>query len=64
MDLHRCGALRRAVLYDVLEEARGEVNLRDCVADANGKVGSFYVERIKPVMLGARVSSVVYESVL
>jgi hypothetical protein len=38
MDLHRCGVLRHAVLYDVAEEARGEGNLRDCVADANGKV--------------------------
>jgi hypothetical protein len=37
MDMHRLGTLRSAVLYDV-EDSRGEWNLKDCVADADGKV--------------------------
>ncbi len=38
MDLHRCGTLRRTVLYDVAEDAQGETNLKDCVTTADGKV--------------------------
>ncbi len=37
MDAYRRGALERAVVYDVADEA-GK-NLRDCLLDANGKVG-------------------------
>ena len=42
LEWHRRGALRRAVLYDVREnsEARGETNLKDCVAAADGTVRS------------------------
>jgi hypothetical protein len=40
MDLHRCGGLRRATLYEVSEVAGkgGEANLKNCVDVAEGKV--------------------------
>ena len=38
MDLRRCGELQRAELYDVAEDARGEKNLKDCVATNDGIV--------------------------
>jgi hypothetical protein len=37
MDGYRRGAVKRAVVYDVADEAGN--NLRDCVRDADGKVG-------------------------
>jgi hypothetical protein len=37
MCLHRSGALRRAVLYEV-EDAGGEKNLKDLVSSPDGKV--------------------------
>ena len=37
LDLHRCGALRRAVLYDVAE-AGADGNIKDCVTSADGTV--------------------------
>ena len=37
LDLLRCGALRRAVLYDVAE-AGADGNIKDCVTSADGTV--------------------------
>jgi hypothetical protein len=38
LDGRRSGTLHRAALYDVADDARGERNIRDCVAVTNGKV--------------------------
>ena len=37
MEWHRCGVLRRAVLYEVAD-AKSYKNLKHCVAAADGKV--------------------------
>jgi len=47
MALHRCGALRRLVLYDVKDDALGENNLKDCAADADSKTGVALGKRLK-----------------
>jgi hypothetical protein len=36
MAVHRCGALRCAVLWDVADDAKK--NLKDCVTGADGRV--------------------------
>ncbi len=37
MDWYRCGTLRGAKLYDVVDDG-GERNLKGCIASADGKV--------------------------